>query len=75
VVALKDRVAMKQIIGVLSVVLTVLLMACGCAAKKVAPPPPPPAVGMIVRKSKKCDQAAYFEAYFCPESKLNGNSR
>lgn len=35
---------MKQRIAVLSVVLTVLLMACGCAYKRVAasPPPPPP---------------------------------
>jgi hypothetical protein len=41
VVALKDSVAMKQISGVLSVVFTVLLMACGCAKRMVAPPPPP----------------------------------
>jgi hypothetical protein len=33
---------MNKIIGILSVVLTVLLMACGCAHKRVASAPPPP---------------------------------
>jgi len=61
VVALKDRVAMKQIIGVLSVVFTVLLMACGCAAKKVAPPPPPPAETILGAADNESLQQSLFK--------------
>lgn len=52
---------MKQIIGVLSVVVTVLLMACGCAAKKVALPPPAPAETILGAADNEGLQQSLFK--------------
>jgi hypothetical protein len=57
----KNCIATKQDIAVLSVLLTVLLMSCGCAAHKVAasPPPPPPETILGDTENERLQQSLF----------------